>query len=234
MLESIDAERAARRNEAKRAKRRGDDGSSAGGAGGGESVDLAATEPALELAIEAREVQLRFANLDAAEVRYYRMDVEFLFSNQPFVQQGSDAFAYVRPNRLDQVTLPADGDRMAFPLPAEFAGQNVLVEVRAGGITRRQPVYANAMAVRWIEGRGQVFVADPDTGRPLPKVYVKVYGRLPSGEVRFHKDGYTDLRGRFDYVSMSGSGAMAAGEYSVLVLSEERGAVIREVAAPAR
>jgi hypothetical protein len=35
----------------------------------------------------------------------------------------------------------------------------------------------------------------------LPKVYVKVYSRLADGSVKFHKDGCTDHRGRFDYSS---------------------------------
>ena len=30
---------------------------------------------------------------------------------------------------------------------------------------------------------------------------MKVYAELEDGPIRFHKDGYTDLRGRFDYVS---------------------------------
>jgi len=37
----------------------------------------------------------------------------------------------------------------------------------------------------------------------VPKAYVKVYARLKNGTVRFFKDGYTDLRGRFDYASLN-------------------------------
>jgi hypothetical protein len=51
--------------------------------------------------------------------------------------------------------------------------------------------------------------------------------------VQFHKDGYTDLRGRFDYVSVSG---VPAGNqrYALLVLSETDGAAVLEVAPPAQ
>jgi len=34
---------------------------------------------------------------------------------------------------------------------------------------------------------------------------VKVYARLKGGKVRFFKDGYTDLRGKFDYASLNSS-----------------------------
>jgi len=52
--------------------------------------------------------------------------------------------------------------------------------------------------------------------------------------VRFHKDGYTDLRGRFDYASLSDDPNAGATRYAVLVLSEQRGAVIREMSPPAK
>ena len=52
--------------------------------------------------------------------------------------------------------------------------------------------------------------------------------------MRFHKDGYTDLRGRFDYASLSDDPNAGAQRYAVLVLSEQRGAVIREVNPPTK
>jgi hypothetical protein len=108
----------------------------------------------------------------------------------------------------------------------------VLIEVRGGGITRRKAYYANSLAVQWIENYGQLKVTHKKTGRPLSTVYVKVFVRLPNGRVRFYKDGYTDLRGRFDYASLSAKGSRGAQRYALLVLSEDHGAVIREVAPP--
>jgi hypothetical protein len=69
-------------------------------------------------------------------------------------------------------------------------------------------------------------------GRAAPKVYVKVYARLADGQVKFYKDGYTDLRGRFDYASVSTPERVPISRFAVLTLSEERGAQIREVAPP--
>jgi hypothetical protein len=61
---------------------------------------------------------------------------------------------------------------------------------------------------------------------------VKVYARHGDGSVKFHKDGYTDLRGRFDYASVSGPEAAGAVDFSMLILSEKHGAVIREAKPP--
>lgn len=195
---------------------------------------LVSTQPVLDLVVEARRVTLRYRNVDRCEVRYYRTDVEFLFSTHPFVQQGDDAFAYIRANRSESRTLPADASEVTFDLPPEFQTANVLVEVRGGGITRRQAYYANTLAAQFVETYGQVLVSDAAGGKPLPRVYVKVFARTDNGRVRFFKDGYTDLRGRFDYASVSGDAADDVDRFAVLVLSDDRGATIREVPPPKR
>jgi hypothetical protein len=46
------------------------------------------------------------------------------------------------------------------------------------------------------ENYGVLRVVAADTGRPLPRVYVKAFARMDSGAVKFFKDGYTDLRVR--------------------------------------
>jgi hypothetical protein len=90
---------------------------------------------------------------------------------------------------------------------------------------------------------------------------VKVYARLQGGTVRFLKDGYTDLRGRFDYASLNdstsptpapagfggGPGSEGSGldyqmlrpdeinrveKLAVLVLSDTHGAAVRELDPP--
>ena len=195
---------------------------------------LAGSEPALDLAVEARRITLDYENLEQCTVSYYVMDLEFLFSANPFVQQESGAFAYVRPNRRERVPLAADARQASFALPEEFASSNVLVEARAGGLVRRQAYYANSLTVQMIENYGQLEVRDGASGKALPQVYVKVFARDGRGNVRFHKDGYTDLRGRFDYASLSASEALDAERFAILVLDEGAGATILEAAPPAR
>jgi hypothetical protein len=197
-----------------------------------QQTELAASEPSLDLSVEARNVNVEYRHLESCEVSYYRMDIEFLFSTSPFVQQGSGSFAYVEPNRRDVVALPPGGTDLTFALPSEFQSANVLVEVNAGGLTRRQAYYANSLSVQMIETYGQLKVTHDESGKPLAKVYVKVFARLQDGSVRFHKDGYTDLRGRYDYASLSGDGSGGVERYAILVLSEVDGAVIREVDPP--
>lgn len=196
--------------------------------------DLAANAPSLELALEGRHATIGYRNLPQCEVRYYELDVEFAFSARPFASNDGTSAAFVQPNLRETRALPAGGHELAFELPERFTSKNVLVEVRGAGLVRSRTYFANALQVRFLESWGQVAVSEAGGDAPLPKTYVKVFAKLANGTVRFHKDGYTDLRGRFDYASVSDDPNLGADRYAVLVLDDERGAVIREVAPPVR
>ena len=193
---------------------------------------LAATEPGFEMTLDGKTIQLVYQNLETVTVNFYPMDVELLFSSNPFVTQSGGQFANIRPNATKEVTLPKGGAKAAIPLPAEFANRNVLIEVTAAGKTRSQPYYATALTVNVTENYGQLKVSDTVAGKGLSKVYVKVYAKLANGQVKFHKDGYTDLRGRFEYASVNTPERQAIERFSILVLSDDRGALIREAAPP--
>ncbi|MBL8748106.1 MAG: hypothetical protein JNK78_03030, partial [Planctomycetes bacterium] len=95
---------------------------------------LAATAPALEVALDGHTVKLAYKNLGQCEVRYYELDVEFAFSAQPFAGDRGTTAAFVRPSLQAVQTLPADKPEIAFELPAQFHRKNVLVEVRGQGL----------------------------------------------------------------------------------------------------
>ena len=90
------------------------------------------------------------------------------------------------------------------------------------------------MTVQMSENYGRLRVSRAKGGRPLPKVYVKVYAQMKNGKTQFYKDGYTDLRGRFDYSGLSTNDLDQVKRFSILVLSETNGAIVREVAPPNR
>lgn len=199
---------------------------------GQRQTQLAANEPGFEFTIDNKSVQLNWQNIDAVRVNYYLMDVELLFSRNPFVQQFGSQLGSIRPHATRMIRLNPAEKQMSLPMPAELARRNVLVEVVAAGKTRALPYYANAMDVRLMENYGHLRVTDAVQGTGLGKVYVKVYARHANGEVKFYKDGYTDLRGRFDYASVSTPEQNPITRFAILTLSEERGAVIREVDPP--
>ena len=123
--------------------------------------DLAATEPGFELAVDAQGVNLTWQNIDAVQVNYYLMDVELLFSTSPFVQQPGGQFATDQARtRRRCSSCPQAQNKHTFPLPGEFEGRNVLVEVTAAGKTRAVPHLASTMTVNLSENYGQLSVTD--------------------------------------------------------------------------
>lgn len=194
---------------------------------------LAAQAKSFEFSVEDKKVTINYQNLKNCQVNYYLMDLELLFSHNPFVQQVKGQFAYVKPNKSDTVALPGKKTH-SFELPKEYHNANVMVEIIGGGQRKSQAYYAHSLRVQVIDSYGQVRVTHRKTGKPLSKVYVKVYAKRNGGKANFFKDGYTDVRGRFDYSSVSSKSVSGVGKFALLVMSEGNGAVIREARPPAR
>ena len=188
-------------------------------------------EPTLALTSESNMVTVRFRHVEEVTVRYYPVDLEFLFSANPFVTQNTGRFASIRPAHSDKIMLPAGADKHTWALPAKFHSDNVLVEVTGGGVTKVTAVYANTLDVQISEGFGQLTVQHDK--KPLPGSYVKVFADV-NGTPAFYKDGYTDLRGKFDYASLSTDDLSGARKFAILIMSDAHGAVVKEAKPPAQ
>lgn len=199
-----------------------------------QQAELAAKEPTFDFTVENKSIKLGWKNIENVQINYYLMDVELLFSRNPFVAQSGGQFSMIRPNLSKEMKLPAKDLQQVIPLPEELTKKNVLIEIVAAGKTKAVPYYANVMNVAMNENYGQLQVTDGGSGKMLSKVYVKTYVRLADGSVKFHKDGYTDHRGKFDYATVSTPEKMPITKFSILVLSETQGALIREVLPPQR
>ena len=194
---------------------------------------LADTAPRLQFALEASVLKIDHANLRKCVINYYPMNIELLFSRKPFVQDVGTQFTFIKPNRSDTIQLDGD-EAIEIKVPEQLREQNLMIEVTAAGISRLTPYYPNGLQVDLMENYGQLRVADKKKGNPLAQVYIKVYSRTGSEEVTFYKDGYTDLRGRFDYASLNTDEIDSVSRFAILVLSDSNGAMVREVRPPRR
>ena len=195
---------------------------------------LAVNEPLLDFMVEQSTIKLNYQGLSRATLNFYPMDIELLFSRNPFVQQYSGQFSYIRPNGSVTLDLAPNKNTTTIELPQDLHTSNVLVEIVGAGQTKTQAYYSNSLALQVIENYGQVRVAHADTRKPISKAYVKVYAKLKDGRIRFYKDGYTDLRGRFDYTSLNTNELDFVDKFSLLIMSDENGAVVREANPPKR
>jgi hypothetical protein len=193
---------------------------------------LAMNAPNLDFKVESRKLTLNYQNSSEIRVNYYKMDIELMFSQNPFLGRFGGQFSSIRPNDTAVIKLDPTKTSTTFDLPAAFTNSNVMIEITAGGVTRSQAYYPNSLSLNFIDTYGQLRVASEKTNTALPKVYVKVYARLKNGQIEFYKDGYTDLRGRFEYSSLSTNDLDNVDRFSILILSDTEGAVVREVAPP--
>ena len=106
-----------------------------------------------------------------------------------------------------------------------------MVEISGEGVSESKVYYANTMKVAVMKNYGILQVVDPNS-KPVSKVYVKVYAKKHNGQIAFHKDGYTDLRGKFDYSSINTGDINNVESFSFLVLSDKHGAMIKEAQPP--
>jgi len=202
-------------------------------------TQLADTSASIDFKIEARQVTITWQNLKRCLVNYYPMDIELLFSKNPFVKEHKERFAFIQPNESQTIELNSCGEddsqcRLTFDLPAKYKNSNLMVEISAGGIKKEQAYFSNSLAIQVIKNYGHLKVNHAETNLPLAGVYVKVYAEMKNGAVQFYKDGYTDWRGRFDYVSLSTDALDHVSRFAILMLSDDHGAEIRETAPPQR
>jgi hypothetical protein len=65
------------------------------------------------------------------------------------------------------------------------------------------------------EAFGELKVSHQD--KALGQVYVKVFMRDHSNKETFYRDGYTDIRGKFEYAVTSGDKLKSVSKFSILV-----------------
>ncbi len=193
---------------------------------------LSALDAGLDLSLEGRKVTLAYNGVKEARLHYYEMDLEFLYSSEPFVSGGSGQFSYVEPNQMQVIDLPEGGKSIDIALPEKYESKNILLEVIADGERKSLPIYSNQLRVSLSDRYGRLEVRHSEEDKPLSKTYVKVYSRMMDGSVRFFKDGYTDLRGKFDYVSLSTNELEGVERFSLLIMNQDHGALVQEVDPP--
>ncbi len=194
--------------------------------------ELAAKQPAFDLVLDREGITVRTQHVASLELRFFVMDVELLFSRQPFVQSDVSRFSFIEPGHREQLTnLPAE---QRIPWPAALRGKNVVVEAVGAGQRKAKIHYANDLATNLAHRYGQVRVQRGSDHGPLAATYVKVYARRHGGAVTFYKDGYTDLRGWFDYATLSTNDLDQVERFAILICSDQSGAAILEANPPAR
>ncbi|QDT01679.1 hypothetical protein K227x_00460 [Rubripirellula lacrimiformis] len=191
-------------------------------------------QPEVIVRVEGDRLRIDHRRTRTATLNLYGVDLELLFSKAPFVREDLSRMAMVQPlvsKPLQFEDMNGVGD---FDLGDDLRSQTLLVEVVCGASRSTALSYGGKLTTYVSEAFGQLQATDADTRAPIASAYVKVYAKYPDGSVRFYKDGYTDARGRFDYATVSAGDAKGSTRLAILVLSNQQGATLHDVASPNR
>ena len=212
---------------------------------GGDSIPLSMkkgkdiiTEPVFNAKVDAtnKTILLDYNNkVKMCEVKYYVTDAEVLFSRSPFVSQQSTEFSFVKPICSEKVLLDSSTTSHSVSLPASCLNKSLIIEVKADfGKQLILPFYSCSLNLRVYENYGELQVFDKISNKALSEIYIKVYARYKDSQhsVKFYKDGYTDIRGRFDYASLNTNLLKNAEKFAIFAMSDKLGSLIIECAGP--
>lgn len=142
-------------------------------------------------------------------------------------------FSFVIPNEMTVYPLEIDSKEknLQIPIKKEYVNKNIYIEVSTEKTKIYKNYYSSLMKSSITESIGEVKVLSPDL-KPMPKVYVKCFAELTTGGIEFYKDGYTDLRGRFNYVSLNSDLISKVKRFALLIVCDEFGSITRECNPP--
>ena len=188
-------------------------------------------EPILHCELEGKSVKVEYNNITKITVKYYVIDPEVLFSRAPFLNQNTEDFAYVKPMDIQEVELDKKLKSDTFNILEKLQKFNLVIEVTGEGKQTFLTYFSTSLKVVINENFGELKVTDQDD-KPIAKVYVKAFSKENNGTIKFFKDGYTDIRGKFEYAQINSKKLSSVEKFAILVMSDDHGSITREAKAP--
>ena len=127
--------------------------------------------------------------------------------------------------------LSSKENLLSFPIPKKYINSNLFIEVSSASNKAFSTHFSTSLVVNVSESMGEVKILDHNL-KPLTKVYVKCYAMYKDESVKFYKDGYTDPRGRFNYISLNTDSLNSIKKFSIFIMHDDLGSLIKEVNPP--
>ena len=197
-----------------------------------ESLIKVQDHPALSFAVEDSIIYLDFTSLDSCSISLFPIDLEVIFSLNPELDQNNLNFSFSKPTQTVKLTLPGNG-KFEYKIDDELSKKNLVVEVEFSGMRKSSIVFASDLKYLVFETQGLIKVMD-SKGKPRPAAYVKAFAKRAGRGNEFYKDGFTDVRGKFDYVSIANSDLKSVEKFLILISDDELGSLVLNGKPPAQ
>ena len=190
-------------------------------------------EEVLNIELKDQDINIIYKNISEITVKYYLIDIEILFSRSPFVKKTKVDFGYVKPQRIDIIKVEKDSteNKHVLGIPDELKNKNFYIEVISGKKREKEIYNSSLLKYSIIESIGEIKVMTPEL-KPLSQVYIKCFCETNNGSIIFYKDGFTDLRGKFDYISLNNDLVNEVKTFSILMVSKDYGSIITTCSPP--
>ena len=161
-------------------------------------------EEDLNIEIKGKKISVLYKNINKITISFYLIDVEILFSRNPFMNKSSVNFNYIFPNEKKTYNLNKSSKEKIkeIQIPNNLKNKDLYIEVSSNNKKKYETYYSSLLKCSIIESIGEIKILSPEL-KPLPKIYIKCFCEDNNGKIQFYKDGFTDLRGKFNYVSLN-------------------------------
>eukprot|EP00825_Cyclidium_porcatum_P021665 TRINITY_DN24093_c0_g1_i2.p1 TRINITY_DN24093_c0_g1~~TRINITY_DN24093_c0_g1_i2.p1 ORF type:complete len:319 (-),score=42.97 TRINITY_DN24093_c0_g1_i2:50-889(-) len=191
-------------------------------------------EESLSFELDNQNLVIYYQNISKIKISYYIIDLEILFSRSPFLKQESQSFNFVEPNYTmyqDLVKQPIL-DKIIIPIHKQYVKNNLYIQIVGPNKSLNTTYFSSSLKLHVLKNYGQVKVTD-EKNKPLSKIYVKCYAMdKNTQQPNFYRDGYTDIRGKFDYALSSATDIDQIEKFAILIQSDDYGSQIQEVEKP--
>jgi hypothetical protein len=182
---------------------------------------------------DSSEITLTYMNLETVTVSYFKLNMEILFSKDPFLDKNINNFSFINPNAQETYSLSTatDFSNLTIQVPKDLQSSSLFVHIQGKSKSTTLKIFNSNLRVHPIEDFGLVKISDKN-GAILSSIYVKCYFKSKNGETKFYKDGYTDFRGSFDYASLNSDSLEKVDFFALLVTDEKYGSTIIKAKVP--
>ena len=132
----------------------------------------------MSIAISGQTITVSSRNVIQVTVSYYEVDLEILFSKDPFFNKDmTSGFNNVQPTTREVKTIKSDSSetKTEVAIPAHLKSKNLVVYVQTDLISEKIRYIPTDLRVIVSSDSGYLKVTDPATKKPLSKIYVKTF-----------------------------------------------------------
>ena len=194
--------------------------------------ELKLTQPSMSFSIDKTNLVIVHTNISKINIKFYLIDLEILFSRTLSLKSNSNDFSFVQPNFSHELKVENSTSEAItkFEIPKEYTTKNIFIELSTGSIKQFETYFSANLNVIINENIGELKVLNSDL-KPVIKAYVKCFAKV-GGSNQFYKDGYTDLRGKFNYLALNTDQLKDASMFYIFVSDDDLGSMIKECRPP--